>query len=145
MPRVACTASSCIPAQSSRQSARCGARFSTVAHTAGEQDAPVEHGVERRDLVDTHGRHLEQLRDIIHDADARPSLVLPLAEVEERDYGGLLVLWWVSADDFLGTFEVVWVEFEGNLRSVSLHDQAHVQENVPWGCCRWYPGARAWA
>ncbi len=56
---------------------------------------PVEHGVERRDFVHSHGLHFKQLRHVVHNTDARPSLVLSLAEVEEGNGGCLLVLWWI--------------------------------------------------
>lgn len=69
---------------------------------------PVEHGIERRDLIDTHRRHLKQPRDVVHDADARPSFVLPLAEVQERNHSSLLVLRWIARDDFLSSPKVIW-------------------------------------
>jgi hypothetical protein len=56
---------------------------------------PVEHGVERRDFVYSHRWHFEQLRHVVHNTDARPSLVLSLAEVEEGNGGSLLILWWI--------------------------------------------------
>ena len=83
--------------------------------TSEEKDAPVEHGVERRDLVHAHGRHLEQLRHVVHHADTRPSLILPLAEVEQGNDCRLLVLGRVLGDDGLRAFEVLRVELEGNL------------------------------
>lgn len=80
-----------------------------------ERDGPVEHGVEGRDLVHTHGRHLEQLGDIVHHADARPALVLSLAEVEEWDHRGLLVLRGVVGDDLLCALHVLGIELEWDL------------------------------
>ena len=80
-------------------------------------DAPVEHGVKGCDLVHTHRRHLEELGNVVHDADARPALVLSLAEVEKRDDGGFLVLGWVMRDDLLRTLQVLRGELEGNLTS----------------------------
>ena len=76
---------------------------------------PVEHGVERRDLVDSHRLHFEQLRHIVHDADARPSLVLSLPEVQEGNNSRLLVLRWVMRDDFISVFQVLGCELERNL------------------------------
>ena len=73
---------------------------------------PVEHGIERRDFVHSHWLHFEQLRYIIHNADARPSLVLPLAKVEEGNDSCLLVLGRVMRDDFIGTFKVLRCELE---------------------------------
>jgi hypothetical protein len=81
----------------------------------GRDHAPVEHGVERRDLIHPHRLHLEQLRHIVHNADARPSFVLPLAEVEEGNDGRLLVLRRVMRDDFIGAFKILGCELEWNL------------------------------
>ena len=76
---------------------------------------PVEHGVERRDFVHSHRLHFEQLCHVVHDTDARPSLVLSLAEVEEGDGGCLLVLLWIMGDDFIGALKVLRCELECNL------------------------------
>ena len=76
---------------------------------------PIERGVESCDLVDAHWRHLEELGDIVHDADARPSFVLSLSEVEEGYHGCLLVLGRVVRDDLLCSLHVVCIEFEGHL------------------------------
>ncbi len=78
---------------------------------------PIEHSVKRRNLIHTHRRHLQQLRHIVHHADTRPSLVLSLPEIEQRDDGGFLVLRWVLCDDFFRAFEVLGGEFEGYLRA----------------------------
>jgi hypothetical protein len=66
-------------------------------------DAPIKHGIESRDFVDPHRWHFEQLGHVVHNADARPTLVLPLPEVEEGDNGCLLVLVRVMGDDFIRT------------------------------------------
>lgn len=78
-------------------------------------DAPVEHGIEGRDLVHPHWGHPEQLCDIVHNADARPSLVLPLPEVKERNDCSLLILRRISRDDLFGPLHVVCCEREGYL------------------------------
>lgn len=75
----------------------------------------VEHGVEGGDLVDAHWGHLEEFCDVVHNGDGSPALVLALAEVEEGDDGGLLVLRGVVGDDFLCTGEVVGSELERDL------------------------------
>lgn len=51
----------------------------------------VVHGVERRHLVDTHGRHLQYPGYLVHDTDASEA-VLPLPEIEQGHHGGLLIL-----------------------------------------------------
>jgi len=75
---------------------------------------PVVHGVEGRNLVDTHGRHFQYPCDLIHDADACEA-VLALAEVKQRHDGGLLVLRRVPRDDLLDELQVLGGEFERNL------------------------------
>jgi hypothetical protein len=73
----------------------------------------VVHGVEGGDLVDTHGRHLQYPRHLVHDADAREAM-LALSEVEERHHGGLLVLGRVPGDNLLDELLVLRRELEGD-------------------------------
>lgn len=42
---------------------------------------PVVHGIERSDLVDSHGGHLQDARHLVHHADAGEA-VLALAQIE---------------------------------------------------------------
>lgn len=74
---------------------------------------PVVHRVEGGDLVDTHGRHLEEARDLVHDADRREA-VLALAQVEDRHDGGLLVLRGVSLEQLFDDSLVFGRKFEGD-------------------------------
>lgn len=74
---------------------------------------PVVHGVESRDLVHTHGRHLQYPCNLVHDADAAES-VLALSEIEERHDGGLLVVGGVSRDNLLDELLILFGELEGN-------------------------------
>ena len=85
------------------------------SRSLGQNHVPVEHGVERRDFVHTHGWHLHQLRHIIHNAYARPSLVLPLAEIEKGDDSCLLVLRRIVRDDFISAFKILRCELERDL------------------------------
>ena len=78
---------------------------------------PVVHGVESRDLVHTHGRHLQYPCNLVHDADAAES-VLALSEVEEWHNGGLLVLRGVPRDDLLDELFILGSEFEGNFEII---------------------------
>jgi len=73
----------------------------------------VVHGVESGDLVDSHRRHLQESRDLVHDTDAGEA-VLSLAEVEKRHDGGLLVLAGVAGQDFLDELLILGVELEGD-------------------------------
>ena len=95
--------------------------------------APVEHGVERRYFVHSHGLHFEQLRHVVHNTDARPSLVLSLADIEEGNDGRLLVLWWIMRDDFIGALKVLRCELERNLGEGMRQpeNQDKVYENTP--------------
>lgn len=77
----------------------------------------VVHGVESGNLVDSHGRHLQEPRNLVHDADAGEA-VLPLAEIEQRHDGGLLVLAGVAGQDFLDELLILGVELEGDVEVV---------------------------
>lgn len=91
---------------------RCADLDVVLAHRA-----PVIHGVEGRNLVHTHGRHLQYPRNLVHDADAAES-VLALAEIEERHDGGLLVVGGVSRDNLLDELLILLSELEGDRRVV---------------------------
>jgi len=84
---------------------------------------PVEHGIKRRNFVHPHGWHRKKFRDIVHDADARPSLILPLCKVEQRNDGRFLVLRWVMGNDLISPCEVLGSELECNLSA-----ENHVSE-----------------
>lgn len=75
---------------------------------------PVVHGVEGGDLVDTHGGHLEDAGDLVHDADAGEA-GLALAEVEQRHDGRLLVLRRVSLEDLGDDGFILGRELEGDV------------------------------
>ena len=79
----------------------------------------VVHGVERSDLVHSHGRHLKKTSDLVHDANAGES-VLALAEVEQRHDGSLLVLGRVPLEDLGNDGLVLLVELEGDVGVVVL-------------------------
>lgn len=73
----------------------------------------VVHGVEGGDLVDAHGRHLEDARDLVHDADGGEA-VLALAQVEDGHDGGLLVLRRVALEQLDDDGLVLRRELEGD-------------------------------
>lgn len=75
---------------------------------------PVVHGVERRDLVDAHGGHLEEAGDLVHDADGGEA-VLALAQVQQRHDGRLLVLGRVPLEDLGDDGLVLRSELEGDV------------------------------
>lgn len=77
----------------------------------------VVHGVERGDLIDTHRRHLQQPRDLIHDTYACEA-VLALAKVENRHHGGFLVLRRVALEDFGDELLVDGIELKGDFRVI---------------------------
>lgn len=59
-----------------------GGAFRSSERRVQASGVPIEHGVEGRDLIHTHGGHFKKLCDIIHDANASKSLVLSLPEIE---------------------------------------------------------------
>ena len=67
---------------------------------------PVIHGVECRDLVHAHRWELKQFRDVVHDADAGPSLVLFLSKIEQWNDRRLFILRRVVGYNSLGFLEV---------------------------------------
>lgn len=75
---------------------------------------PVVHCVESRNLVYTHRRHFQDPGDLIHNADARET-VLSLSEIEKRHHGRLLVLRGVPGEDLVDEFLILGCEFEGDL------------------------------
>lgn len=75
---------------------------------------PVVHGVKGSNLVDTHGWHLQQSRNLVHDADACEP-VLALAEIEQRHHRRLLVLARVTTQDLLDELLILRVELEGGI------------------------------
>jgi hypothetical protein len=79
----------------------------------------VVHGVERSDLVHSHGRHLKKTSNLVHDTNAGEA-VLALAEVEQRHDSSLLVLGRVSLEDLGNDGLVLFAEFEGDVGVVVL-------------------------
>ena len=63
--------------------------------------------------VYTHGGHLQQSSDLVHDTDTRESM-LSLTEVENGHDGSFLVLWWVSFENLIYELLVLGGEFEGD-------------------------------
>jgi hypothetical protein len=88
---------------------RCAGLDEELAHGSA-----VVHGVEGSDFVDSHGGHLEQTGDLVHDADAGEA-VLALAKVQNRHDGGLLVLFGVSLEDLGDELLILGVELEGQV------------------------------
>ena len=81
-------------------------------------DVPIEHSVKGSNLVDSHGRHTEVFCDVVHNADACPSFVLSLGEIEKRNDGGFFVLRGIFGNDFLGALYVLCIELEWDLRQI---------------------------
>ena len=112
---------------------------------------PVVHGVEGSHLVDAHRGHLENACHLVHDADAGEA-VLPLAQVEQRHDGGLLVLGRVALEDLGDDGLILLGELEGDVRVVvgrvamlcggfpvnylMLNSQAGRRRNSPPSACR---------
>lgn len=73
----------------------------------------VVHGVERGNLIHAHRRHLQDPRNLVHDAQAREA-GLALPEVEQGHHGRLLVLWGVAGEDLFDDRIVLLAELEGD-------------------------------
>lgn len=74
---------------------------------------PIIHRIKSRHLIDSHRRHLEDSRNLIHDAQARKTC-LALTEIEKWHHSGFLVLWWVAGEDLFDDGLVLGGEGEGN-------------------------------
>ena len=77
----------------------------------------VVHSVERRNLIDTHWRHLQYPCNLIHHAQARKSM-LSLSEIEDWHDSGLLVLGRVAFEDLVNELVVLLRELKGDVRIV---------------------------
>jgi hypothetical protein len=61
----------------------------------------IEHGVEGRHLIHTHGRHLHDTGDLIHGREGQPPAALSLGQIQQWDAGSLLVVGWVSRQNMV--------------------------------------------
>lgn len=77
----------------------------------------VIHSVEGSNLINTHWRHLQHSSNLVHNADARKSM-LPLSNIKQWHYSRLLVLWWVSGKNLLDEFLILRSELEGYRRII---------------------------
>ena len=96
---------------------------------------PVIHCVESRNLVDSHGWHLQHPGDFVHNADTGEAM-LTLPQVKKGHNRRLLVLWRVTLEDFVHESEVLGGEFEGKGGVVGwfismLHWQQHLSAIAP--------------
>lgn len=78
---------------------------------------PVVHGIKGGHLVDTHGRHLQYPRNLVHDADACES-VLALAQIQQWHHCRLLVLAGVAAQHLLDELLILRIELERDVQVV---------------------------
>lgn len=74
---------------------------------------PIIHGIKRRHLINSHRRHLQDPRHLVHHAQTSESC-LSLSQVEERHDGGFLVLGWVARQDLFDDGLVLGGELEGD-------------------------------
>ena len=119
--------------------------FKYLALSVITKGIPVEHSIEGRNFIHSHGRHGKKFGNVVHDADTCPSLVLSLCEVEQGDDGCFLVLGWVVGNDLIGPRQVFGSELKGNLsieHRVNGAPERHIKRCCgPWGCCMRCPGA----
>lgn len=91
---------------------------------------PIIHGIKSRHLIDSHWRHLEDPRNLIHHTQTSETR-LALAEVEKWHHGGFLVLWWVAGKDLADDGLVLGGEGEGD-GGVVLGGVAVLSEELAW-------------
>lgn len=73
----------------------------------------VVHGIESSDLVNTHGRHFEELSNVVHDRDGGEA-ELTLANIQKRHDSALFVVGGILCNDFLSSLHIFGSEFKGN-------------------------------
>lgn len=73
----------------------------------------VVHGVKSCHFIDTHGRHLQKLRDLIHHTYTGKT-VLALAKIEQGHHSCFFVLGRVSFEDLGDELLIDGVEFKRN-------------------------------
>jgi hypothetical protein len=79
---------------------------------------PVEHGIKSSNFINPHRRHFEEFGHIVHNAYTSPSLVLTLAQIKQGNDGRFFVLSRIVPYDLLCSSEVLWGEFECDIRVV---------------------------
>jgi hypothetical protein len=77
----------------------------------------VIHGIEGRNLINTHGWHFQQPRHLVHNADTSEA-VLSLSEIEQGHDGRFLVLARIPSEHLLDELFILRIEFEGNVEVV---------------------------
>mmetsp|Transcript_12938 Transcript_12938/g.19099 ORF Transcript_12938/g.19099 Transcript_12938/m.19099 type:complete len:283 (+) Transcript_12938:225-1073(+) len=73
---------------------------------------PVKHGVERRDLVHSHGSDTHHLRHLVHSGQGQPSTTLSLSQVQKRHYSTLLEVLRILSKNLIDHFVVFICEIE---------------------------------
>jgi hypothetical protein len=81
---------------------------------------PVEHGVERGHFVDTHWRHSQEISDVVHNANTRPSFILSLTEIKKRNDCSLFILRRIVGNNVLGALQIFGIKFEGDLTELFM-------------------------
>ena len=77
--------------------------------------SPIEHRIERSDLVYVYFTHIQYLRYLVHSTQRHPVPALLLRYVEQRNYCGALVVAWVFGHYPLDLTVVVVGEVEGRV------------------------------
>jgi hypothetical protein len=76
---------------------------------------PIEHGVKCGYFIDTHWRHFQEICNVVHNANARPSFILALTEIKKRNNCSFLILRRIVRNNILCTLQISNVKSEGNL------------------------------
>jgi len=83
---------------------------------------PVEHGVERGHFIDTHWRHFQEIGNVVHNANARPSFILALTEIKKRNDCSLFILRWIARNNVVCALQIFGIKFEGNLTDGVIYE-----------------------
>jgi len=72
----------------------------------------IVHGVKCCNLVNTHWWHFQDARNLVHNTDTSPAVVLALPKVEQRHDCGFFILTGIAGKDFFDQTFVLFVELE---------------------------------
>ena len=76
---------------------------------------PVEHSIERGYFVDAHWRHSQEIGNVVHNANTRPSFILALTKIKKRNDCSLFILRRIAGNNVLRSLQIFGIELEGNL------------------------------
>lgn len=82
---------------------------------AGRMMLPVKHGVKCGYFINTHWRHIQDICNVVHNTNARPSFILTLTKIKKRNDCSLSILWRIARNNIMCMLQIFGIKFESNL------------------------------